>query len=142
MQIHQLKSSKQFPAKRRVARGGKRGTYSGRGVKGQKSRSGHRIRPAERDLMMRLPKLRGYKNRPITEKLPVINVGDLEKKVKGAVVNAITLGNMKILGEGTIQKAFTIEGLAVSKSAKVKIEAAGGTIVPAIPREKKAPAKK
>ncbi|MEK9186632.1 MAG: uL15 family ribosomal protein, partial [Patescibacteria group bacterium] len=64
MQLHQLKPRhRQYP-KTRVGRGGKRGTTSGRGQKGQKSRSGHRIRPAERDYIQRLPKLRGLKNKP------------------------------------------------------------------------------
>lgn len=60
MQLHQLKPL--HPNKRpkpRVGRGGKRGTYSGRGQKGQRARAGHRIRPASRDLLQRLPKLRG-----------------------------------------------------------------------------------
>ena len=56
--------------KKRVGRGGKRGTTSGRGTKGQKSRSGHRIRPAERDLLIRIPKLRGYRNKSIQKKYP------------------------------------------------------------------------
>lgn len=44
----------------RVGRGGKRGTTSGKGQKGQKARAGRRIRPAERDLIIRIPKLRGF----------------------------------------------------------------------------------
>ena len=44
---------------KRIARGGKRGRTSGRGQKGQKSRSGRKIRPAIRDLVQRTPKLRG-----------------------------------------------------------------------------------
>lgn len=63
MQLHQLKPDHDLRAKKRVGRGGKRGTTSGKGTKGQKSRSGHRIRPAERDLIQRLPKLRGFKNK-------------------------------------------------------------------------------
>ncbi len=46
-------------SKKRVGRGGKRGTYSGRGIKGQKSRAGRKMRPAIRDLIQRTPKLRG-----------------------------------------------------------------------------------
>lgn len=137
MQVHTLKLKVKIVRKKRIGRGGKRGSYSGRGVKGQKARSGHRIRPAERDLLIRLPKLRGYRNKSITAKIAVVNVGDLEKKVKGAIVNEATLGNVKILGNGEVKKAFTIEGLSVSKSAKAKIEAAGGKIAPAA-----APAKK
>ncbi len=123
-----FKNSKQKNKKsQRVARGGKRGTTSGRGTKGQKSRSGHRIRPAERDLLIRIPKLRGYKNKPLKEKLRALNVGDLEK-MRETSLNSANLGKVKILGEGEIKKAVTIEGLPVSKTAKEKIEKAGGTV--------------
>lgn len=61
MQLHELWPFHSLYAKKtRVGRGGKRGTTSGKGQKGQKSRSGRRIRPAERDLIIRIPKLRGF----------------------------------------------------------------------------------
>lgn len=103
---------------------------SGKGQKGQKSRSGRRMRPAERDLIQRLPKLRGIKNKRASDILPVINLGDLERVAKDGVVSEKILGRKtKILGDGEIKKAITIEGLPVSESAKKKIEAAGGKIV-------------
>lgn len=111
----------------RVGRGGKRGTTSGRGTKGQKSRSGHRIRPAERDLLIRIPKLRGYKNKPLLEKPLALNVGDLEN-ISETSLNRKNLGNVKILGGGEVKKALTVEGLPVSKTAKEKIERAGGSV--------------
>ena len=114
-------------AKKRVGRGGKRGTTSGRGTKGQKSRSGHRIRLAKRDLLIRLPKLRGYKNKSIHEKPGIINVGDLEKS-KETVFSKKNLGKVKILGNGELKKAITVQGIPVSKSAREKIEKAGGKI--------------
>jgi large subunit ribosomal protein L15 len=129
MQLHQLKPVHRKYPKTRVGRGGKRGTTSGRGQKGQKSRSGHRIRPAERDYIQRLPKLRGYKNRT-NKQTRVINVQDLEKRVNGDIIDRVTLPNVeKILGNGEIKKALTIKGLKVSESARKKIEAAGGKIV-------------
>jgi len=121
--LHGLKNKKA----KRIARGGKRGTTAGRGTKGQKSRAGHRIRPAERDLLIRLPKLRGYKNKPISKKLRVVNIGDLEKMAEKEF-NKNNLGPVKILGKGELAKAVTIQGLPVSKSAKLKIEKAGGSI--------------
>lgn len=127
MQLHNLQNINKKKIKR-VGRGGKRGTYSGRGMKGQKSRAGRRIRPAERDLMIRTPKLRGYRNRPIEQKTPVINVGDLEKKVTGDLINPKVLGQVKILGDGEVKKAFTVEGLKISKTAKAKIKKAGGKV--------------
>jgi len=63
MLIHELQPEHPGRDKKRIARGGKRGTYSGRGHKGQKSRSGRNIRPAERDIILRLPKLRGNRSR-------------------------------------------------------------------------------
>ncbi len=57
MQLHQLQPSHKNRSKKRIGRGGKRGTYSGRGMKGQKARAGRKIRPAIRDLIQSLPKL-------------------------------------------------------------------------------------
>jgi len=130
MQIHQIKRNHPNPKPSpRVGRGGKRGSYSGKGVKGQKARAGHRIRPAIRDLIQRLPKLRGVKHRPVTEKLPVLNVSDLEKIAKNGVISEKTLGRrVKILGDGEIKGKVTVEGLPVSKSAKNKIEKMGGQV--------------
>jgi large subunit ribosomal protein L15 len=63
MLIHELQPEHKTRDKKRIGRGGKRGGYSGRGQKGQKSRAGRRIRPAERDIILRLPKLRGNRSR-------------------------------------------------------------------------------
>lgn len=138
MQLHELKSNNKNRGKKRIARGGKRGTTSGRGQKGQKSRSGHRIRPAERDLIQRLPKLRGFRNKSLKGKPVIINIGDLEKKIEGNLIDKKVLleagfirnadSCVKILGDGEIKKVFQIEGVEVSENAKKKIEAAGGKI--------------
>lgn len=124
----------------RVGRGGKRGTTSGRGQKGQKSRSGHVIRPAERDLILRLPKLRGFANKADTKELVVVNLDTLETKFKkGGVVDMNALrsaklvgksfkGRVKILSRGEIKAPITIKGLAFSAAAKTKIEKAGGKV--------------
>lgn len=134
MQLHNL--SVKNKREKRVARGGKRGTTSGRGQKGQKSRSGHRIRPAQRDLLIRIPKLRGYSNKPKSMFNLVLNLADLVK-IKGDVINKESLkahfGNefrneIKVLGRGELKKAIKIEGIKVSKSAKEKIEKAGGSV--------------
>lgn len=64
MQAHNLIRPKGQRNKRRIARGGKRGSFSGRGIKGQKSRAGRRIRPQIRDVIKKIHKRRGYgKNR-------------------------------------------------------------------------------
>lgn len=124
-----FKNSKQKDrAKKRIGRGGKRGTTSGRGTKGQKSRSGHRIRLAKRDLLIRFPKLRGYKNKSIHKKLDIINISDLEKS-KETIFSEKNLGKVKILGNGELKKSVTVQGIPVSKSAREKIEKAGGKII-------------
>ncbi len=138
MQLHELKTTQKFKSKKRVGRGGKRGTYSGKGQKGQKSRAGHKIRPAERDLILRLPKLRGFKFRTQKAKPVIINIGDLAAKVKGDIINKDVLlraglikksdKRVKILGKGDIKTPLTIEGLEVSKSVRNKVESSGGSI--------------
>ena len=66
----------------RIGRSGKRGSYSGRGQKGQRSRSGHRIRPAERDIILKIPKMRGFRNKPKADMPVVFNLGILSSKLK------------------------------------------------------------
>lgn len=132
--------------KKRIARGGKRGTTAGRGTKGQKSRAGHVIRPAERDLILKLPKRRGFRNKPKTDKACILNLDELQKALVGrseqgkVVVTAGLLkeagliggayrGEVKILGEGKIRFPLTVsKEILVSKSASEKIIKAGGTI--------------
>lgn len=140
MQLHEIRPINKKKNKKRVGRGGKRGTYSGRGMKGQKSRAGHRIRPAERDLIQRLPKLRGFKFKPLKSKPAIINIDDLARKVKSDIIDRQTLieaglirksdTKIKILGpkKGEIKRAFQIKDLAVSKKLRKTIEAAGGSV--------------
>jgi len=61
MQLHQIKPLNKRKSKRRVGRGGKRGTYCGRGMKGQRARTGAKVRPEIRDLIKKIPKIRGYR---------------------------------------------------------------------------------
>ena len=145
MQLYELKSNNN-KKKKRIGRGGKRGTFAGRGTKGQKSRAGRRIRKAERDLIIRLPKKRGFRNKPVSEKPIVFNVSDLVKKLKPALKDKNQIidpkflhemgilsrrykGEVKILGSGNIDVPVIFKGLKVSKSAKIKIEKAGGQII-------------
>ena len=79
MQIHNLKNPNK-KRKKRIGRGGKRGTYSGKGMKGQKSRAGHRIRPQLRDIIKKIPKRRGYRMQTPPERTATVNVGELDKK--------------------------------------------------------------
>jgi len=146
MQLHELKPIHKLKQPKRIGRGGKRGTYSGRGVKGQKARAGRKLKPIIREIIKKYPKLRGYKfkakGKRKKEKVAILNLEILEKKFKeGDLVSPETLLEMKlisrikgklpkvkILGGGEIKKALKIENCQLSKSAKEKIEKAGGTV--------------
>ena len=143
MQIHQLKLKKRKERKT-VGRGGKRGTYSGRGNKGQKARSGAPINPlfegGRSSLIMRLKKVRGFKSR--NAKKNVVKLEALEKAFKdGETVSLKNLISAKlvskvdskngvnILATGAIKKKLTIsKEILLSQTAKDAIIKAGGTI--------------
>lgn len=141
MQHHHL--SVHFKRSKRLGRGcgSRRGTYSGRGVKGQKARAGARIRPGfeggQTPLYARLPKRRGF--RAFQEKGVIVQVGQLEQSfAAGATITRSALRRarlipprarrVKILGNGEVTKALTLS-VPVSASAKAKIEKAGGKVV-------------
>ena len=140
--LHTIHSKK--GARRRAIRVGRglarKGTFSGRGVKGQRARSGGRAGlklKGLRHIMLSIPKKRGF--RGPRRKPATVNVGDLAKYFSdGALVNAKTLQKkgllvgaspVKILGDGAMGIKITVEGCAVSRVAKKKIEMAGGRIV-------------
>lgn len=148
MQLHELVPATKAKTAKRIGRGGKRGKTSGRGGKGQTARTGNSMRPEMRDIIKKLPKLRGHGvNRAATvnaEKiLPVtINVSALEVLENGVAVNPKSLVAMglvgarrkkapvvKILGTGSLTKKLVVTDCLVSKSAKEKIEQAGGSVV-------------
>jgi large subunit ribosomal protein L15 len=145
MQLHEIVRSTNNKRKysRQVGRGGTRGKTSGRGTKGQNARAGAKFRPAMRDAIKKLPKLRGYAFKSAHEKPVGINLSDLELKFNaGETVNKMTLvekkiiekvmakiPKIKLLGTGEITKALTIEGIKVSVTAKAKIEKVGGSVI-------------
>jgi len=130
-------------AKMRKGQGnGSKGTFSGRGCKGQNSRAGGGVRPnfegGQSTLLMHKPKLRGFKN-PNRVEAQIINLDHLEAVFKdGDKVTTETLlkhnlvdaknAKIKILGDGAVTKKLTVEGILVSASAKKAIEKAGGTV--------------
>lgn len=142
MQIHELKQKTENKDKKRVGRGGKRGTYSGKGIKGQKSRAGRRMRPEMRDIVKKLPKLRGYKFNSIVKDQVTVGLGIIDTKFKnGDTVNPKILSDMglikkggrafpvvKVLSNGEITKKLNFSGCLISAGAKEKIEKAGGKI--------------
>ena len=135
MQIHQIKPKNKLKEKKRVGRGGKRGTYSGRGLKGQKARAGKTSYPIIREYIKKYPKLRGYRFRTVFDKTAIVNLGVLDKFFgKGSVVNPKNLlekrlirrikgrtPKVKILGKGELTKKLVVENCELSKSAKEKI---------------------
>lgn len=117
------------------------GKTSGKGHKGQKARSGGSIRPGfeggQMPLIRRLPK-RGFNNAAFHKEYAIVNLSDLNRFEAGAVVDEKALRQaklirgsfhgIKILGEGDLQHALTLEVDKVSTSAREKIEKAGGAI--------------
>jgi len=142
MQIHQIKPIHKSKDKKRIGRGGKRGTYSGRGIKGQKARAGHKLEKISKKIIKKFPKLRGYKYKGFQNELAVLNVEDLEKNfqakekvtpktlVKKGLVKKVfgRIPEIKILGKGEITKPFFVENCKVSALAKAKILMAKGSV--------------
>ncbi len=142
---HQLRPPRGDKHRRkRVGRGNAsgHGTYAGRGIKGQRSRSGRDLRPTfeggQFPLSRKLATLRGFNNKWKVYYQPV-NVGTLEERFEsGATVTPEALRAagvlkhlrepVKILGDGELTKPLTVVAHAFSASARAKIEAAGGTV--------------
>ena len=127
--------------RKRVGRGdgSGHGTYSGRGCKGQKSRSGHKMRPGfeggQLPLIKRLPQKRGFTNIFRTE-YSIVNISKLnifesgsevtpEKLVATRIVKSLR-HPIKILADGDINRPLVVKANKFSAAAKAKIEAAGG----------------
>ena len=129
-------------AKKRVGRGigSGLGKTAGKGTKGQNARSGGGVRPGfeggQLPLFQRLPK-RGFKSISRVE-YKVVNVEQLNVFKNGSVVDAQKLveagiikelnENVKILGNGKLEKKLTVKANKFSESAKKAIEAAGGSV--------------
>jgi len=129
--------------RKRVGRGdgSGHGTYSGRGCKGQKSRSGYKMirgfEGGQLPLIRRLPRKRGFTNIFRTE-YSIVNVGKLsmfeagsevtpERLVVAGVVKSLR-HPIKILAEGDINHPLVVKANRFSAAAKAKIEAAGGEV--------------
>lgn len=145
MQINQLKRKTANKKRMIVARGGKRGKTGGRGTKGQKARAGHKIRPEIRDVIKRIPKMRGRgknSNISIYEKPVVVTLEQLNKAfATGDIITPAKLiekkvishrngkiPSVKILGTGEITKKLTFKDIPVSASVKEKVQKAGGIV--------------
>jgi large subunit ribosomal protein L15 len=152
LNLHSLKPAQPRRARKRIGRGlgSGKGRYSGRGLKGQKARSGSHKMPAgfeggQMPIDMRLGKLRGNTS---ADAMPIgpfrtysqpVNLRDLEERFDaGAEVTPETLKekrlirkvsvDVKVLGVGELSKALSVSAHGFSKTAKEKIEKAGGTV--------------
>ena len=142
MQIHELQPKHKTRAKKRIGRGGKHGTFSGKGMKGQTSRAGRKMLPMIRELIKKYPKLKGYRRFALPDNSVIVNLDVLEKKTKdGEIINPENLikkgivnmikgktPEVKILGKGKFSRKVIVENCKLSKSAKEAIEKAGGNI--------------
>jgi large subunit ribosomal protein L15 len=152
LNLHSLSPAQPRKDRKRVGRGlgSGKGRYAGRGIKGQKARSGsHKMAAGfeggQMPLDMRLPKLRGNTS---ADAMPIgpfrtysqpVNLRDLEERFEaGAEVTPETLKakrlirkvsvDVKILGIGELSKSLSVSAHGFSKSAREKIEAAGGSV--------------
>jgi len=156
MDLSKLQSKTVRKSTKRVGRGGKRGTTSGHGTKGQKSRAGATVRPGFRGgdnrLWQLFPKQRGASKKPGNSsphkkhryfqlkynKPTVFNLGFFNQFTESELINPELLkkkgfslnldGDVKVLGDGELNKKLNFEGLKFSKSAREKVAKVGGTI--------------
>ena len=104
MQFHSIKRKTENKKRMTVGRGGKRGKTSGRGTKGQKARSGRKLRPEIREVIKKIPKLRGYAFNSIQTKPVVVKLSQIEKAFKA--------------GEEVTPKAIAEKGLVSTYKEK------------------------
>jgi large subunit ribosomal protein L15 len=152
LSLSNLKPAQERTARKRIGRGlgSGKGRYSGRGIKGQKSRAGsHKMRAGfeggQMPTYMRLPKQRGHSSKdampvgPFRTVTQGVNLRDLEArfeagedvtvdalKEKGLIRNVRE--DVKILGSGDLTKKLSVTAHRFSATAREKIEAAGGTV--------------
>jgi large subunit ribosomal protein L15 len=151
LNLSSLKPAQSQKARKRIGRGlgSGKGRYSGRGIKGQKSRAGsHKMRAGfeggQMPIYMRMGKLRGSTSKdampigPFRTSTAPVNVGSLDRFDDGAEVTPESLveqgllkntkTDVKLLGNGELKKKLTVRVHAISATAREKVEAAGGTV--------------
>lgn len=157
MNLSNLKPKTPRRVGKRIGRGGKKGSYSGGGVKGQKSRAGAGVKPGfrggDKRIWQAFPKQRGSSSKPGNSKVhvkhrfyqlkhnkwPVVNLGALNSLSENETITPALLlekgiilsrsKGVKILGSGEVKKKISFEGnFEFSASAREKIEKAGGSI--------------
>ena len=147
MQLHQLNPSFKKKSRKRVGRGGKKGTYSGSGMKGQNARSGKGPRSGfaggDTTMLKRLPKKRGTVgkvpikrgSKPVKFKPVILNLKDINNVFKdGEIISYKSLlkkkliskinkrtPKVKILGEGELKEKLVFKGVKISKKVKKEV---------------------
>ena len=142
MKLHELSpapGSNQEPKRKGRGIGTGNGKTAGRGHKGQWARSGGGVRPGfeggQMPLARRLPK-RGFNNKVFAKHYAEVNVAALNAFEDGETICVVAMldkgligkacDGVKVLGNGELKKKLTVKAAGFSKSAKEKIEAAGG----------------
>jgi large subunit ribosomal protein L15 len=142
--LHNLKPAKGAKHRRKIVGRGEGSGHGGtatRGTKGQKARSGDGAKKigfegGQMPIYRRIPK-RGFNNGPFRKVYDIVNLDQLNKLDAGTEITAALLKEkglvsqtkyVKILGDGNIDKALTFVKVKASKSAKSKIESAGGKV--------------
>lgn len=144
MQINTLQLKNKKKKRKTIGRGGKKGTYCGKGMKGQKARSGAHVDPmfegGRSTLVDHMKKKKGFKS--LSKKITTIALDKIDNKFNdGDTINKESLikaklldrkgakNGIKILGSQEIAKKFTIAtGIKISTASKKSIEKAGGEI--------------
>ena len=140
MQIHNLQPKTKSKLIKRIGRGGKRGTYSGKGGKGQTAHGGRKIPSELKEQLLRMPKMRGSMNK--TKKVDIFEIQLktlIQKCPDNFDISLETLKKIKILPKrinkfkiigtvSTIDKKFFLKNCKVSNGVKALIEKAGGKV--------------
>lgn len=142
IQVHQINFK--LKKSKRIGRGGKRGNYSGRGIKGQKARAGRKIRPALRDIILKWPKRRGSGNIEIEKNIFEVNLEKIDNQYQAGekvtieslkekkivkIPKSIKNFKIKVLAKGKLTKALVFDSrLIFSEKALEKIKSSGSQI--------------
>lgn len=144
MQRNNLQRKTKLVTSAQVGRGGTRGKTSGRGTKGQNARAGHKNRPEMRDIIKKLPKLRGRgknSNKPVSEKYVVVLISKIEREFsKGDIVSPQSIvekglakkrlgkfPRVKILSDISPKNSYKFDKVKLSSGLKKELEKLGST---------------
>jgi len=143
MQINDLQPLNPPQKRKRIGRGGKRGNYSGRGSKGQKSRAGAKMKPQLREIINKFPKKRGERFKIVKDNILTISLERLQKIFPqgGTITPSLIIKKglakrtphqklkIKILAKGDLQTKFNIQNCLLSQKAHDLIIKNGGTVI-------------